>query len=75
MKPGSKKWRRRRQRFLENFHDHFIWITKFINLFRELWNLSPASWDKNMTLLLIDYFKGQLSLVGQHEADKYSIIQ
>lgn len=35
MKPGSKKWRRRRQRFLENFHDHFIWITKYIYLFRE----------------------------------------
>ena len=52
MKPGSKKWRRRRQRFLENFHDHFIWITKFIYLFRELWNLSPVSWDKNMTILL-----------------------
>jgi serine phosphatase RsbU (regulator of sigma subunit) len=30
-------------------------------------NVTRMNSDKNMTLLLIDYFKGQLSLVGQHE--------
>ena len=30
-------------------------------------NVTRMNSDKNMTLLLLDYFQGQLSLVGQHE--------